>query len=147
MKDQIRSRAYCWYIGWWLLRCELNKSLTFMDPCIVVCESVETTNKMHPCNRIYYSKIHWRLDMFRAAYRSSSGAPNCICSLWFIYPCGHRPVTCIYSLELLMMRGMPLETCRAFNTWWNNKFYCKVASCWLFLLIHTTKHGSMNINL
>jgi len=24
--------------------------------------------------------------MFRAAYRSSSGAPNCICSLWFIYP-------------------------------------------------------------
>ena len=26
--------------------------------------------------------------MFPAAYRSSSGAPNCICSLWFIYPCG-----------------------------------------------------------
>jgi hypothetical protein len=23
--------------------------------------------------------------MFRAAYRSSSGALNCICSLWFIY--------------------------------------------------------------
>ena len=28
---------------------------------------------------------------------------------------------------------------------WNNKFYYKVASCWLFLLIHTTMHGSMNI--
>ena len=28
--------------------------------------------------------------MFRAAYRSSSGDPNCICSLWFIYPCGDR---------------------------------------------------------
>jgi hypothetical protein len=24
--------------------------------------------------------------MFRVAYRSSSGALNCICSLWFIFP-------------------------------------------------------------
>jgi len=40
--------------------------------------------------------------MFRAAYRSSSGALNCICSLWFIYTSGdgslssqtwQRPVT------------------------------------------------------
>jgi hypothetical protein len=38
------------------------------------------------------------------------------------------------QLELLMMSGMPLETCWAFNEPWNNKFYCKVASCWLFLL-------------
>jgi hypothetical protein len=29
---------------------------------------------MHPCNRIYYSTVHWRLNMFVAAYRSSSGA-------------------------------------------------------------------------
>jgi hypothetical protein len=43
------------------------------------------------------------------------------------------------------MSGMPLETCCAFNEWWNNKFYDKVASCWLFLLNHTTMHGSMNI--
>jgi len=28
--------------------------------------------------------------MFRAAHRSSSGALNCVCSLWFIYPCGDR---------------------------------------------------------
>jgi len=34
-----------------------------------------------------------------------------------------------------MMSGMPLETCLAFNKFWNNKFYYKVASCWLFLLI------------
>jgi len=47
--------------------------------------SVEITNKMQPCNRIYYSKIYWSLNMFRAAYRSTSGAPNCICSLWFVY--------------------------------------------------------------
>ena len=53
--------------------------------------SVEITNKMQPCNRIYYSTVHWRLNMFRAAYRSSSGALNCICSLWFTYTCGDRP--------------------------------------------------------
>jgi len=46
---------------------------------------------MQPCNRIYYFKIYWRLNMFWAAYRSSSGAPNRICSLWFIYPCGDWP--------------------------------------------------------
>jgi hypothetical protein len=38
------------------------------------------------------------------------------------------------QLELLMMSGMPLETCWAFNDRLNNKFYYKVASCWLFLL-------------
>jgi hypothetical protein len=31
--------------------------------------------------------------MFRAAHRSSSEAVNCICSLWFIYPCGDRPLS------------------------------------------------------
>jgi hypothetical protein len=46
------------------------------------------TNKMHLCNRIYYSKIYWSLNMFQSAHRSSSGALNCICSLWFIYQCG-----------------------------------------------------------
>jgi hypothetical protein len=40
------------------------------------------------------------------------------------------------QLELLMMSGVPLETCWAFNERWNNKFYYKVASCWLFLLRH-----------
>jgi hypothetical protein len=38
------------------------------------------------------------------------------------------------QLELLMMSGVPLETCWAFSEQWNNKFYYKVASCWLFLL-------------
>jgi hypothetical protein len=102
---------------------------------------------MQPCNRIYYSKVYWRLIMFRAAHRSSSGAPNSICSLWFIYPCGlttaghHMCIEtrgCKYSLELLMMNGMPLETCWAFNKLWNNKFYYTVASCWLFPLIRVT---------
>jgi hypothetical protein len=123
---------------------------------------------MQPCNRIYYSKIYWRLNMIWAAYRSSSGAPNCICSLWFIYLFGDRPLSRLggnwitswtmashdmgtqtrgfkYSSELLMMNCMPLETCSAFNTFRNNKFYYKVASCWLYLLLHTRMHGSMNI--
>ena len=39
--------------------------------------------------------------------------------------------------ELLIMSGMPLETCWAFNERLNNKFYYKVASCWLFLQSHT----------
>ena len=50
------------------------------------------TNKMQLCNRIYYSKVYWRLNIFPAAHRSSSGALNCICSLWFIYPCVDRPL-------------------------------------------------------
>ena len=44
-----------------------------------------------------------------------------------------------------MMSSMPLEICRAFNKFWNNEFYYKVASCWLFILIHTTMHESMSI--
>jgi len=48
---------------------------------------------MQPCNRIYYSYVHWGLNMFRAAYRSSSGALNSICSLWFTYECGDRPLS------------------------------------------------------
>jgi len=48
---------------------------------------------MPPCNRIYYSKICWMFNMFRAAYRSSSGTPIYICSLWFIYTCGDRPLS------------------------------------------------------
>jgi hypothetical protein len=31
--------------------------------------------------------------MFRAAHRSSLGALNCICSLWFIYTCGDLPLS------------------------------------------------------
>jgi len=50
--------------------------------CFILCKnldnfsyfSVEITNKMQLCNRIYCSTVHWRLNMFRAGYRSSSGA-------------------------------------------------------------------------
>jgi hypothetical protein len=39
---------------------------------------------------------------------------------------------CKYSLELLMMSGVPLGIYWAFNKLWNNKFYYKAASCWYF---------------
>jgi len=47
---------------------------------------------MQLCNRIYYSRVYWKLSIFRAAHRSSSGVLNYICSLWFIYTCGDRPL-------------------------------------------------------
>jgi hypothetical protein len=104
---------------------------------------------MQPCNRIYYSKIYWILNMFRAAHCSSSGAPNCICSLLFIYTCGDRPLSRLngnsiptqFSLSLDNGRSPHVctnkrlqiqfrapdderyvaETCWAFNKFWNNK--------------------------
>jgi hypothetical protein len=42
--------------------------------------------------------------MFREAHRSSSGALNCICSLWFIYTCGDLPFSRL-SLENLDAKG------------------------------------------
>jgi hypothetical protein len=69
---------------------------------------------MQPHNRIYYSKIYWRLNMFRAAYRTSSGAPNCICSLWFINPCGDRP------LSRLGGNSVPTQPGQRQNTVWSS---------------------------
>jgi hypothetical protein len=64
--------------------------------------------------------------MFRVAYRSSSEALNYICSLWFICPYGDRLLPSLGGhLELLIMSGVPLETCWVFKKLWNNKFYYK----------------------
>jgi hypothetical protein len=109
--------------------------------------------------------------MFRAVHRSSSGALTVfavsgllmhvvtvrsqVC-LWTQFPLrldyGRSPHEYVkprlqIQLELLMMSSIPLETCWAFNERWNNKFCYKVASCWLFILIHTAMHGSINIKL
>jgi len=55
------------------------------------------TNKMQLCYRIYYSKVFLRLNMFRGAHRSSSGALNCICSLWFI--CYNKVKNFVYIIH------------------------------------------------
>jgi len=66
--------------------------------------------------------------------------------LWLVTTCICKPEAAI-QLELLMMSGVPLNTCWAVNERRNSKFCYKAASCWLFLLSHTVMHGSMNIKL
>jgi hypothetical protein len=113
---------------------------------------------MQSCNTIYYSTVHWRLNMFRAAHRSSSGALTVFATsdlhthvvtgrsqVWVgtEFPLrldyGWSPHAYVnqrlqIQLELLIMSGVPHETCWAFNERWNNKLYYKVACCWLFIL-------------
>jgi hypothetical protein len=99
--------------------------------------------------------------MFWAVHRSSSGALTVFaasglhthvvtgCSQVWVGTWLRPDTTCVCKPEaantVLMMSGVPLETCWAFNEWWNNKFCYKVAYCWLFLLNHTTMHRSINI--
>jgi hypothetical protein len=66
------------------------------------------TDKMQFCNRIYYSKVFEGHNMFRAAHCSSSGALNC--SLWFIYPCGVRPLQRLHSALATAGHYMGIET-------------------------------------
>jgi hypothetical protein len=85
--------------------------------------------------------------MFRAAHRSSSGPLNCICSFWFIYPCGDRPLSSldngrspyrhINQRLQIQFRAPDDERCASWKMLnlqkiWNNKFYYKAASCWYF---------------
>jgi len=82
---------------------------------------------MQPCNRIYYSNVYWRLNMFREAHRSSSGAPNCICSLCFIYTCGDRPLSSLSGKFPTQTWQRPVTTCvykpDAVNTVWSSRWW------------------------
>jgi hypothetical protein len=70
------------------------------------------TSKMQLCNRIYYSKVYWRLNMFRAAHRSSSGALNCVFRLWFIYPCSDRQLLRLNGvIEFIILKFIEGSTC------------------------------------
>jgi len=97
-------------------------------------ESVEITNKIQPCYRIYYSNVYWKLSMFREAYRSSSGAPNCICSLWFTYTCGDRPLS---SLDLTTAVTICVCKPEAANTVWSSWWWAVCLS----------KHVELSINV
>jgi len=79
--------------------------------------------------------------MFRAEYRSLSGALNIFASsglkthvvtgcsqVWVGSPHAYVNHRLQIQLELLMMSGMSLETCWGVNERWNNKFCYKVAS-------------------
>jgi len=73
------SHWYSNFSWWWAHRCpkhveKRNKYTRKTVHQVGFIHLVEITNKMQPCIRIYYSTVHWRLNMFRAAYPSSSGA-------------------------------------------------------------------------
>jgi hypothetical protein len=98
--------------------------------------------------------------MFRAAHRSSSGALNCICSLWFIYPCDDRPLSRLSGKIFPLSRDNGRSSHGYINQRLQIQFRApdvepsvnsgiinSTTSCILlvFLLSHTTMHGSMNI--
>jgi hypothetical protein len=86
---------------------------------------------MQPCNRIYYSTVQWRLNMFRVAHRSSSGARTVFSAsdlhthmvtgrsqVWVPLRLNYGRSPHAYvnqslpiQLELLMMSGVLLEIC------------------------------------
>jgi hypothetical protein len=106
---------------------DVNKPRLVIRKKILMFVSVEITNKMQPCNKTYYSAVQWRLNMFRVAYRSSSGALTVFAAsglhthvvtgrseVWLDY--GRSPHAYVnqrlqIQLELLMLSVMPLETC------------------------------------
>jgi len=76
--------------------------------------------------------------MFRAANRSSSGALNCICSLWFTYTCGDRSLSSFFSAQTWLR---PVTTClckpetanTVYSSWW-----------WV---VCCSKHAELSINV
>jgi hypothetical protein len=106
---------------------------------------------MQLCNRIYYSKIYWRINMFRAAYRSLSGAANRICSLWFIFPCGDRPLSRLGAngIRYLIQIPDPVRTQpgqRPVTTWeYNPEAANTVWSSWWWAVC-SSKHYEPSIN-
>jgi hypothetical protein len=99
------------------------------------------TNKMQLCNRIYYSKVYWRLSMFQAAHLSSSGALNCIWRLWFLYPRGDRLLPRLsghWSAHSALQKTVTIWTYKpdAANTVWSSWWW---AVCLL-------KHAQPSIN-
>jgi len=58
---QLTAVTFLWYTS---LHCVLQTFHSYTMNRLSDCESVEITNEMQPCNRIYYSKIYWRLNMF-----------------------------------------------------------------------------------
>jgi hypothetical protein len=77
---------------------------------------------MQPGIRIYLSTVHWRLNMFQAAYRSSSVALTVFAASVYVRMWWPAVVKSEWEQLELLMSGVPLETCSAFKEWWNNKF-------------------------
>jgi len=72
-------------------KCMIFNNLIFMDPCIVD-YLVEIPTRCSFVIEFIIPKFIEGSTCFEREHRSSSGALNCICSLWCIYPCGDRPL-------------------------------------------------------
>jgi len=89
----------------------------------------ESTNKIQPCTRIYYSIVYQLLKMFWATHCSSSGAQNCNCrwqQLATTDICKTRGLN--YSSQLLMMSGVSGKTCWAIQRPATTDI-CKIRGC------------------
>jgi len=60
-----------WWCKEWIALVQDKDRWRFLVNAVI--NLVEIIKKMQLCIIIYYSTVHWRLNMFRAAYRSSSG--------------------------------------------------------------------------
>jgi hypothetical protein len=137
-------------------------NLIFMDLCIVVWLS---RNNQQDATLYQNSSLHCSLEA-----RVSSGIPLIIRSSVFAASGLHTHVVTAHSqvwlgldysrsprayvnqrlqiqLELLVMSGMPLETCWASNERWSDEFWYGIASCWLFLLSENLWYGYHAVNL
>jgi len=131
--------------------------LILMDPCIAD-YSVETPTRCSFVMEFIIRKFFEGSACLERHTASSSGALNCICSLWFIFPYGDRPFFPPLSLGngrspyghinqrlKIQFRAPDDERCAAWNMLslqklWNNKFYYKAASCWCFYWANVTSH-------
>jgi hypothetical protein len=73
---------------------------------------------MQHCNWIYYSSVYWRQNMFRAAHRSSSGALNRICSLWFTYTWWPAVVKYCQTYKAAVLDWQYLTLYVVLCSWW-----------------------------
>jgi len=56
--------------------------------------------------------------MFRATHRSSSGALNFICSLWFTYTCGDQLLSSLSGKWIIHQRVNKWPNSMTYIRWW-----------------------------
>jgi hypothetical protein len=94
---------------------------------------------------VYLASLYSQLNVGRAGIRAESCWFRILAKailFLFCLPLSHdscrqpqayiKPEAAITVFELLMISGVPLETCWVIKKHRNNKFYYTVASCWLF---------------
>ena len=75
-----------------LLYCAVLQSYWITGSCYSPQNSVEIPTRCSFVIEFIIPKFIEGSTCFEREHRSSSGALNCICSLWCIYPCGDRPL-------------------------------------------------------